>query len=95
MLHHLFHQNQYNSILLKLSFQDLKFLLPIIADATYQKEMVYSAFKSSLAETDDNFYEESDFLSQNEFDHQSTLYRLKALIWQTAPEIRKAYYIVK
>lgn len=69
----------------------------LIADATYQKEMVCSAFNSSLVEilADENFHEQSDFHFQDELNHQDMPYQLKALTWQTEPEIRKAYYTVK
>lgn len=69
----------------------------LVADATYQKEMVCSAFNSLLTEltADNHFREESHFQSINEFYHQGLPYRPKAILWQTGPGIRKAYYTVK
>ena len=67
----------------------------LIADGTYQKEMISSTLDSFFAEliANKNVYQNHDFPPQKEFFDHHKIYRLTALIWQNEPESRSAFYI--
>lgn len=67
----------------------------LIADGTYQKEMISSTLNSFFKEliANKNVYQKHDFPQQKKiFDHHK-IYRLKALIWQNEHKSRSAFYI--